>query len=357
MPSLIHCLHEWAKDSPNSKAHSAKVDGEWKTLTAKELDDRVFALTCYLESQNYGQGDCLSILSFNCSEWVQFDLAPHMIGMKSAGLYPNSSSDDMYFIIDNTESKVLVVQNEKAYKNLVGNKGDSGLPPKVKEVIVIQGSASFSDKAQTYDEVLQKGFELSKSKSYDEYLAKFDTSKGSFLIYTSGTTGRPKGVLLSHDNVCSASAFGFDVWKIPKDGGDLFSFLPLCHIAEKIQNMGVGITGRYHVRYASSIHNLAKELPEVSPTVLLCVPRLWEKFIEGVGSKLKSASPVQKALFKWAQSVGTQVSQEKLGGNSIGPILALKFKIADKLILSKLRKNIRKLSRTFWFNVTTFKKI
>jgi long-chain acyl-CoA synthetase len=105
------------------------------------------------------------------------------------------------------------------------------------------------------------------------------------MIYTSGTTGSPKGALLSHDNLVYASDLVSDHWNLPMGRGSMFSFLPLCHIAEKLQNVGVGISRRYLVTFCSKFENVSTELPEAQPTLLLCVPRLWEKLMEGVISK------------------------------------------------------------------------
>ena len=161
---------------------------------------------------------------------------------------------------------------------------------------------------------------------------------GAFIIYTSGTTGNPKGALLSHDNLVFTSDTVSIYWKLPITGGSTFSFLPLCHIAEKLQNMCVAISQRYTVNFFTKFENVALELPEVQPTLLLCVPRLWEKMMEGVQHKLKNAPPGKKKMAKWAMKIGSKIAEARYSRSLPNPVDYIQYKVADKLVLSKVRK-------------------
>src|SRR5262249_22758181 len=115
------------------------------------------------------------------------------------------------------------------------------------------------------------------------------------------------------------------------------SFLPLCHIAEKLQCVGVGITQRYTVNFCSKFENVSIELPEVQPTLLLCVPRLWEKMMEGVMAKVRGGKGVKKKLAEWALSVGARVAEAKYAKRAPSPLDLVQLKLGDKLVLSKAR--------------------
>ncbi|MBI4925059.1 MAG: AMP-binding protein, partial [Bdellovibrio sp.] len=126
-------------------------------------------------------------------------------------------------------------------------------------------------------------------------------------------------------------------WKLPMSRGSLFSFLPLCHVAEKLQNVGVGISRHYTVHYCTKFENVATELVEVQPTLLLCVPRLWEKMMEGVQKKIRTGKGLKKHLAKWALSVGEKVAADKYSGKAPNIFSVLQYKLADYLVLNKIR--------------------
>ena len=142
--------------------------------------------------------------------------------------------------------------------------------------------------------------------------------------------------MLSNDNFCYTSDRVSDFWKLPADGS-LFSFLPLCHVAEKIHSIGVGITNRYTTHFATKFENVAVELPEVQPTLLLCVPRLWEKMMEGVLNKVARGKGAKKNLALWALGVGERVAIAKYAKKFPNPLDLLQLPLADKLVLSKIR--------------------
>jgi long-chain acyl-CoA synthetase len=119
--------------------------------------------------------------------------------------------------------------------------------------------------------------------------------------------------------------------------GNLFSFLPLCHVAETLQNIGVGISRRYLVNFCTKFDNVSKELPEVQPSLLLCVPRLWEKMMEGVEGKVAKSEGAKKKLAQWAFKVGARVAAARYAGKFPAISDLVQYQIADKLVLDKVR--------------------
>ncbi|MCC7440850.1 MAG: long-chain fatty acid--CoA ligase [Bdellovibrionales bacterium] len=334
--TMIHRLNAWAEEDGGSAAQIIKRDGKWTTITAREYADNVFHLALYLESIGFKKEDTVSILSYNRPEWVTLDLAPHLLGGLTAGLYPNASQRDIHYILDHTNSKVLGVQNQAYFEKITA--GGGGLPNSVEKILVFEGDASFHPKAVPFREALAEGRRRAEGRRLQELLDRMDPHAGAFLIYTSGTTGNPKGAVISHDNLAYASDVAFKAWPVLSQRGTMFSFLPLCHIAEKIQNLGVGLTGRFASYFATSFDQLSKELPEVNPTVLLCVPRLWEKMMEGVEQKLGAATGTKKKLAEWAFAVGRRYTEAKWAGKFPNPVDAVQYALADKLIFTKIRK-------------------
>ncbi|WP_441288775.1 AMP-dependent synthetase/ligase [Sorangium sp. KYC3313] len=340
MSTVLHRLEQWANESPDAPAQRFKSQGEWKTLTAREYRDRVHHLALFLESRGFDASQAGAILSYNCPQWVHVDLAALLVGGKSAGLYPNSTAKDIQYILNHTEATLLSVQNKEYFQKISGEKGEYSVPDSVSWILVFDGDTSISPKAISYEQALAEGRALAGqpgAKTFADYLAKIDPRAGAFLIYTSGTTGNPKGAMLSHDNLAYTAELVAKYWKLPFARGTTFSFLPLCHIAEKLQCVGAGVTQRYTVNFCSKFENVSSELPEVQPTLLLCVPRLWEKMMEGVMAKVRGGKGAKKKLAEWALAVGARVAQAKYAQRAPSALDALQLKLADKLVLGKVR--------------------
>jgi len=341
MTTILHSLANWADKNPSAVAQRYLEKGEWKSITAREYADRVYALALFLESRGMTTQDISVIVSYNCPEWVHMDLAPMLIGAKSAGAYPNSTAKDINYILEHTEARILSVQNKEYFKKIVGEKGDSALPARIELILVFDGDTSISSKAISYQAALAEGRKLAAAKGakkLSDYLAKLEPKKGAFLIYTSGTTGKPKGAVLSHDNLLFAIQVVAKRWELPVGTESVFSFLPLCHIAEKLQNIGAGIYMNYTVSFASKFENVSLELPNALPTLLLCVPRLWEKMMEGVQKKVGESKGAKKELAEWALRVGARVAEARYSGHAVPLMDQVQLKIADRLVLRNIRK-------------------
>ena len=335
--TVLHRLALWAKETPNVPAQRYKIKGVWKSISAKEYFERVYYLALFFESQGIGAGDTGAILSYNCPEWVHTDLAVLLLGAKSAGLYPNSTSNDIAYVLNHTEARVLGVQNKDYFKKITA---ENEVPKSIRLILVFDGDTSISPMAVSYSDAVAQGKKLSEKsgcKTPQDFLTRLDPLAGAFMIYTSGTTGNPKGALLSHDNLTFTSDTVAKLWDLPMAKGSMISFLPLCHIAEKVQSIGVGICQRYTVSFCTKFDALTVELPEVQPTLLLSVPRLWEKMMEGVMSKITRSKGVKKYLALWALGVGERAAATQLAGKSLGPVDQIQLKLANQLVLSKVR--------------------
>lgn len=333
--TVLHRLADWSKAAPSAPAQRYKVGGEWKTLSSKEYMDRVFHLALYLESCGISAKDVGSIFSYNCKEWVHLQLALMLIRAKFAGIYPNSTAKDVQYILNHTESVVLGVQN-KEYYTRIANEG-KGVPNEIRLIISFDDDTSFSPKAIGYSTAVAEGKKLAGGRKLEDYLSKLDPFAPAFMIYTSGTTGNPKGAVLTHDNLTFTSDIVGKRWDLPKENGSLFSFLPLCHVAEQLHSVGVGISNRYLTSYCTKFENVGAELAETNPTLLLCVPRVWEKMMEGVVNKVSKGKGIKKKLADWAFGVGERVAKVKYTSNTAPLVDILAYPLADKLVLSKVK--------------------
>jgi long-chain acyl-CoA synthetase len=340
MPTVLHRLARWADSSPDAPAQRYKEKGVWKTITAREFSDAVYHLALYFESQGITAKDGGCIYSANCPQWVHVDLATLLMGARSAGIYPNSTPKEIVYVLEHSDASLLSVQNKDFFKKMLGEKNEVALPKKIKRIISFDNDASFHENAVTYKAALAEGARLAShpgAKKLTDYLGAIDPHAGCFMIYTSGTTGTPKGALLSHDNFTFTADAVAKTWDFRMEDCDLFSFLPLCHVAEKLQNVAVGISQHYAVNFATKFDNVSKELPEVQPQLLLCVPRLWEKMMEGVLDKVSRSPAPRRALAHWALGVGARIADAKFARKLPNPLDHIQYKLADKLVLSKIR--------------------
>jgi long-chain acyl-CoA synthetase len=337
--TILHRLASWAESDPKSTAQTYLKSGKWLPISAQEYCDRVYWLALYFEASGMNKQDVATIYSYNCPEWVHVDLAAVLLGARSSGIYPNSVPKDVNYILNHTETRYLAVQNADYYHKIVGEQGT--LPQSIKLILVFDEDTSFSPLAVSYQSALAEGKKLAKEKGVKtlrKFLDQLDPDAPAFMIYTSGTTGDPKGALISNDNLVYAIDCVIKQWRLPMAKGSLFSFLPLCHIAETFYSIACGITQRYNVYFCSKFERVGQELPQVQPTLILCVPRVWEKMMEGVLRKIDHARGPQKLLAQWALGVGARTAKGRLFGGAYPLRDRLEWMVADRLVISKIRK-------------------
>lgn len=366
--SLLLRLFKWADDMPNAPAQAFKIDGQWQTISVQEMANRVLHLANFFSLKGIGPGKVGLIYSNNRPSWVQSDLALMLAGAASSGIYPNSSARQMNYILQHSEAEVLIIDNLESFEKLLKNncsyqntdsaslcsentftnfydKTLSVLSPYLKLVIVLDSDEKeLPSGLISIAEVLRVGKTCGKLET-PQFLEKINKIQPAVLIYTSGTTGVPKAVVLSHQNLAFASNCYAQSWEAPPSG-KLFSFLPLAHIAERITNLGIGITNRYTVYFCSNAMVIASELKEVQPTIALSVPRLWDKLKEGVERRIIKMPRHQQRLIHWAMQKAKHYYSLKIKSNPIiknNPIswwLSLQYWLADLLVLRKIRTQL-----------------
>lgn len=339
MTTLIHRLFEWASELPLSPAQRIKENDKWISLSAQTYFDSVAYVALALKNRGYKSGDVSAIFSYNCPQWIYMDLGATLAGGLSAGIYPNAAEKDIHYIIEHCNATVLSVQNETYFKRVTkGEKGEK-LIDSLSLIVVFEGDCSFSKKAVSFQSLLNEGKALCSREVVASLLKSLNPTSGAFLIYTSGTTGFPKAVLLSHDNLMFAADSYKSNWVRPPEG-ELFSFLPLSHIAEKTQNVGFGINYRYPVSFCSGPMSIFDDLVEVQPTMFIAVPRVWEKMKDGLEKKLKSLPRKKLNLVNFAMNLRRQVIKAKAFSSEISFLKKVTASVLDKAVLRKIRMGV-----------------
>ncbi len=306
-----------------------KYDGEWIKTSTQEYLDKANSLSRGLLRLGVNKNDKIAIISStNRTEWHMTDIGVLQTGAQTVPLYPTISSEDYEYILNHSESSYCFVSDQEVYDKLIAVQKNI---PNLKEIYsynTIKGCKSWT-------EVLELGADTSNQDVVEDRKNNVSTTDLATIIYTSGTTGRPKGVMLTHQNIVSDVLMSAP--RVPLRAGDTraLSFLPICHIFERMltylyQYYGISIY------FAESIEKISDNLKEVHPHVMSVVPRLLEKVYDKIYAKGADLTGIKKRLFFWALDLG--MDYKPYGEN--GAWYEFKLKIARKLIFSKWQEGL-----------------
>jgi long-chain acyl-CoA synthetase len=314
-------------------AFRSKVGGAWVGITHREALERVHAISTGLRELGVQPGDKVALVSENRPEWALADYACLTARATDVPIYPTLTAKQTEYILRDSES-VAVFCSTAAQVDKVLEVKDA--LPGLKHIIVFDGGAAARPQVTSLASLEAKG--RGAASKYPNWKAEALAAQPddlATLIYTSGTTGDPKGVMLSHYNIWSNVQAVLQM--IPIGAGDeCLSMLPLSHSYERMVDYTLFQAGVI-INYAESFDTVAANLGEVKPTVVLSVPRLYEKVYARVLENALSGSAVKRTIFFWAKRAGEQWATLALAGLPIPGGLALKKKLADKLVFSKLQ--------------------
>ena len=313
-----------------------KRNGKYVDITYDELFEQTELFALGLATLGVKKDDKVAMISENRPEWVYTDMAILGLGAIDVPLYPISTADTVQFILDNSESVGVVVSN-KFHLNKVLKVRKS--LRKLKFIIVMNDidTSEYEDDVYTFKQVQEKGkaFKNEEPEYFIHALDRANENDLCTLIYTSGTTGEPKGVMLTHKNLMSNVHSVHQV--IHVDETDVFlSFLPLCHVFERMAGYYFPFSAGTTIAYAEGIEKIASNLLEVKPTVMTAVPRLFERMYSKIIRKMEKEPPKKRKIFDWSINVSKEWHRLKREGRSIPISLNLKYKTAKKLVLDKL---------------------
>jgi long-chain acyl-CoA synthetase len=307
-----------------SDALVTKYNGEWIKTSTQEYLDTANALSRGLLRLGVNKNDKIAIISSNNrTEWHVTDIGVLQTGAQTVPMYPTISAEDYEYILNHSESKYVFVSDSEVYDKLISIKGNVSSLKEIYSYNEITG-------CKNWNEILELGADTSNHDEVENRKNEVLTTDLATIIYTSGTTGRPKGVMLTHQNIVSDVLMSAP--RVPLRAGDTraLSFLPICHIFERMltylyQYYGISIY------FAESIEKISDNLKEVHPHVMSVVPRLLEKVYDKIYAKGADLSGIKKKLFFWALDLGMNYKPY----NENGGWYEFKLKIARKLIFSK----------------------
>ncbi|MFN3554849.1 MAG: AMP-dependent synthetase/ligase [Bacteroidales bacterium] len=349
---IFDLLDRYAQLCPDkTDALAGKDEGEWKTFSTREFVEISHNISYGLLQLGVGKGDKIASITFNRPEWTMLDMGIQQTGAVHIPIYPTISDKDYEYILEHAEVKYIFVAGEEMYRRI---KDIVPRLPSLKAIYTFKNLFGI----QHLNELIQLGKDNPQPEKLQQIKDSIRPEDMLTIIYTSGTTGVPKGVMLSHANIVSnvlATSY------IPPFGPEhrAMSFLPLCHIYERMMNYMFIYRG-LSMYYVSNMGVIAESLKEVNPQVFTTVPRLLEKVYDKIIAKGRSLKGIKKMIFFWANNVGLNYEYKKEERN---PIYALKLKIARKLVFSKWKEALGKnldivvsggaalqprLNRVFW---------
>jgi long-chain acyl-CoA synthetase len=314
-----------------------KRDGAWRDISSEEVRRAVEELSMGLRALGVEKGDRVALLSENRPEWAYVDLATLCAAAVDVPIYPNLMPAQVLYVLSDSEAKVAFASSAVQARKLAEVRDRA---PHLRHIIRFDDlpAGTAPDGALTLEEVRARGREAlaADRDAVKRRAAEVGPGDLATLIYTSGTTGDPKGVMLTHDNIVAnvhgaLTAFG-DFG--PSDIA--LSFLPLCHIFERMGGHYLMLHQGVTIAYAESVEKVPANMTEVRPTLVLAVPRLYEKMYARVQERVAGKPPVAQRLFAWAMGVGRRVFQARVEGRDPGALTRAQYAIARRVVFKDI---------------------
>ena len=334
-PSEVHTLDEMFRERVRrcaDKTAYTQFDstvGQWVDYSWGTIAGEVERWQVMFQSEGLEKGDRVAIRLVNSVEWVIFDQAALRLGLIVVPLYCADRADNVNYVLNHSGAKLLVVDTQKEWEEI--RDAEAELPGLIR-VIALSNTDEQSDAIVCeLDDILpEKGLHLERGMAEADDMAS--------IVYTSGTTGRPKGVMLSHKNMLHNAYAGMrSVPLYPHDRS--LSFLPLSHTFERTIGYYAKMMCGVHIIYNRSIPELVDDLAYVKPTVMIAVPRIFERVSNKIYAGVAESSPIKQKLFHMAIKVGWQRFEYQQGRAKWSPLMLL-FPVLDALVGKKIRAKL-----------------
>ena len=312
--------------------------GIWHKFSWADYYARAQELGAALMHLGLKPGDVVSIIAENRKEWLFFDMAIMCSGGVTNGVYTTDAPSQLEHICIDSATKFLIVEDEEQLDKYLEVRDAL---PMVEKVIVLEdeGLKTFSDEKVMLIDAFYALGRTQLAAYAAEWEARIDAVQAddtALLVYTSGTTGAPKGAMIAHRNVLFQTKTAAS-WVGERDGDEIMSILPLCHIAERTFSVFLALHYGWVVNFVEAPDTSFENTMEVSPSVFFGVPRMWEKMYSGVVIKIKEAIWAGRVTYDWAVRVGERYEEAREEGHAPSPFLRAQRWLAEKLVFQNLK--------------------
>ncbi len=334
--SIAQLLATRVQDTPDREAYRYPVGEEWRSMTWKQAYERIKAMAAGLLSLGVAREDRVGIVANTRVEWLLCDLGILSAGGATTTVYPSSTAEECAYILADSETRFGFIEDASQLKKLLAHRAQL---PQLEKLIMIDGTpdARDADWVITLAQLEAAGAaHLAKEPTaVEDAVAGIQAPHLATLIYTSGTTGKPKGVRLLHE--CWAyAADAMEATRLITADDVQYLWLPMSHSFGKVL-MGGHLASGSVMAVDGRIPKIVENLAVVRPTIMAAVPRIFEKVYNKILEGAKAGGLKQK-IFEWAIAVGKQGSKVRQAGQQPGGVLALKLRVADKLVFSKVKQ-------------------
>ena len=326
-------------------ASREKDYGIWQTWTWSEVADEIRALACGLAALGFKRGDRLAIIGDNRPHLYWAMPAAQAVGGVPVPVYQDSVADEMQYVLEHAECRFAVVENQEQVDKLLEIK--DRLP--LLETIIYhfpRGMRHYTqDFLHLYADVQAKGraFDAATPGFYDGEVAKGTGQDLAIMVYTSGTTGRPKGVMLSADNLIQTARNAAD-WEGLTDDDEMLAYLPMAWVGDHIFSVAQAFTHGFCVACPESAETVLQDLREIGPTYFFAPPRIFENILTTVMIRIEDAAPWKQRMFHYFMDLAGRVGRDILDGKPVPFADRVKYRLGEFLVYGPL-KNVLGLTR------------
>lgn len=330
---LAAMVFESAETHAGQVAMRVQNNGQWQSTTYREMGAAIRRIARALLALHVQPGDRIAIFSENRPEWSLVDFAVLAIGGVSVPIYATNTRQQAAYIIDEAETAVVFTGSQDNYDKIQAISEDSN---RLTHIIAFDDQTTIrGERSQHFSQFLELGADSAADSEIEPRLAEADSEALATIIYTSGTTGEPKGVMLTHANFFHQFEALRGPFKVgPSDRS--ICFLPLSHVYERCWSFFVFKCGASN-HYLANPKEIIAAMGDVKPTVMVSVPRLYEKIYAAAIYGLSQGSGLKRRLFNWAIGVGKRYQYALKEQGTAGLVLSTQNKLADRLVLSKVR--------------------
>ena len=322
--------------TPNSEAFRFPQGNDWVSATWQQVADRVDHIAAGLISLGIHPEERVALASGTRYEWVIADFGILAAGAATTTVYPTTNAEDVAYIVADSGSRIVIAEDQRQVDKLVAHRSQL---PAVEKIVVIDGvgDGDDGDWVISLDELEQRGAALlaESPNAVDDRVDAIRPDQLATLIYTSGTTGKPKGVRLLQKS-WTYTAAAMDSVGVLSDKDLNYLWLPLSHAFGKVM-LALPLVIGFPTVVDGRVDKIIENLAVIRPTIMGAVPRIFEKVHGRINEMMAGEGGLKKTRFDWAIGVGVQVSRAKQAGESVSPLLAAQYKMADKLVLAKIR--------------------
>jgi len=324
--TLVELYREAFRAHPKPNAFRHKVGGAWRDVSSAEALESIGRMAAALAARGVRPGDRVAIVSENRLEWALADLAILTAGGATVPVYATLTPGQTRHILADSGAKLAFVSTRAQLGKLDSLRA---------ELPALESIACFDDEGPlTWRGLLAGSPDAAAGARFGDLVKPNDMAT---LIYTSGTTGTPKGVILTHANLVSNVVDALKDFSVgPEDTA--LSVLPLSHVFERMAGHYTMLSRAVTIAYAESVDTFPADMQEIRPTIVLAVPRLFERIYQRVVDAAAAGGPVKKAIFARARAHAMAWARRKVEGKSIPPLLALNHAMCDRLVYAKLRE-------------------